>query len=513
MTQRCLKALARTLVVCVAVATTAVGALHAQATGKIEGYIRDAQKQPIANATVSIVGTSFHAPSNAQGYYFIENVPAGSVEIRAEYIGYKPQQVQGLRVTSGQTITQDFTLEQQAATISDIVTTVQAQNALVPRDQVTTKQTVTGDMVHKLPVDRLLQALALQPGVVQVNTCSSNPPCVPLISVRGGRVDQNATYIDGVPVQNGIHTGQARVTGGTFGGGGAPQLTVAVNGFEDASITTGASSASQGNAQGGIINISTKTGGNKFIGNLGYETGLLGLATYGQGLNIFSGSVSGPIGKHLTFFASGRVEGQNSTNGGNHSYLFPSYARVSIDTTYTIAAGGKASSTANAAVDSVKVPVYNIADVEGACNNNVGAGVTPFSSSTFAPIAGNYGQKCSANQAYTSPTTNYFTTDKLNFSFGQGSRLALSYLYSGNQNRATLQDGTTQGSISGSNVATLNWTQTLIRQATHQLTLDASVSRQWNNAITSELTAASEAATRSSPLGFITKKLQFEYTA
>ena len=60
-------------------------------------------------------------------------------------------------------------------------------------------------------------------------------------------------------------------------------------------------------------------------------------------------------------------------------------------------------------------------------------------------------------------------------------------------------------------MATLNWTQTLIRQATHQLTLDAFISRQWSNSITAPLTAASEQATRSSPGGFILHKLDFRY--
>ncbi len=288
---------------------------------------------------------------------------------------------------------------------------------------------------------------------------------------------------------------------------GAPQLQVATNGFEEASVTTGASSAAQGNAQGGIINIATRTGGSKFAGNLNYETGLLGLATYGQGVNIFAGSFSGPITKHLTFFVSGRVEGLNSNNGGSHGYLFPGYSAVGVDTTYTVPKGGQAGSAAT--VDSQQVSVYNYAVTEGACNNNVAPGVVPYSKSSFAPIASNYGATCHSNQSYTSPNTNYFTTDKLNYSFGQGSRIALEYIFSGNQNRDYLDDGLTQGSVSGANVATLNWTQTIIRQATHQLTLDAYLSRQWDNSITSRLTQASDQSTRSSPLGIITHKLKF----
>ncbi|HEY3933263.1 MAG TPA: TonB-dependent receptor [Gemmatimonadales bacterium] len=505
MMQRCLRSLARVLLVAVALVTTAgIASLSAQSTGKVQGYVKDAQGQPVANARVSVVGTAFSAPVNAQGYYFIENIPAGTISLSAKFIGFKEKIVAGLRVLAGQTVNQDFSLEAQPVALAEITVTVAAQNALVPRDEPSTKQTVTGDMVSKLPVDRIGQALALQPGIVQVTNCATNSPCTPLFSVRGGRVDQNTTYIDGVPVQNGIHTGQGTSTGGSAVAG-APQLQVATNGFEEASITTGANSASFGNAQAGIINIATRTGGNHFTGNLQYETGLLGGSTYGQGNNNFAGSISGPITKRLTFFASGRVEGDNSANGGDNGSLFPKYSAVSIDTTYRIANGTKVNQgTTTGVTDSVDVNVYNYAVTEGGCNSYQG--------STYAPIASNYGATCHANQAYAAPNTNYFTTDKLNYTFGQGSRLALSYLFSGNQTRGVLGDGTASGTVAGSNVATLNWTQTLIREATHQLTLDAYISRQWNNTTSGRLTAASEAATESSPLGILTHKLAFRIT-
>ena len=55
------------------------GSLLAQgSTGKIEGRVRDQAGAPIANAQVYIVGTAFNALTNPQGYYFINNVPAGT---------------------------------------------------------------------------------------------------------------------------------------------------------------------------------------------------------------------------------------------------------------------------------------------------------------------------------------------------------------------------------------------------------------------------------------------------
>ena len=55
------------------------GTLLAQTTGKIEGRVRDQAGAPIANAQVLIGGTAFNALTNPQGYYFINNVPAGMV--------------------------------------------------------------------------------------------------------------------------------------------------------------------------------------------------------------------------------------------------------------------------------------------------------------------------------------------------------------------------------------------------------------------------------------------------
>ncbi|HEY4320137.1 MAG TPA: TonB-dependent receptor [Gemmatimonadales bacterium] len=508
MTQRCLKVLTRSLLGLVALVTTAgVTALSAQSTGKIEGHVQNVQSQPIVGATVSVPGTAFSATTNAQGYYFIENLPVGTTSVLAKFIGYSSLLQESVRVQGGNTLTLNFQLEARPVTLADITVTVQTKQALVPRDQVTSRQGFTGDNATKLPVDRIGQLLALQPGVAQVSNCSSNSPCTPLISVRGGRVDQNNTYVDGVPVSNAVHTGTGAIgsasnmTGASILGNSAPQLQIATNGFEEASVTTGASDASQGNAQGGIINIATKTGGSKFTGSLGVETGLLGLAYYGQGFNTFKGSIGGPITKRLTFFASGEVDGNNSTNGGNHGWLFPGYSRVGIDTTYTIAKGGAAGA---AATDSVSIPVYKYAVTEGGCDS--------YQNASDPGIASNYGVTCHANQSYASPTTSYFTSDKLNYTFGQGSRIALSYNYSGQQSAGVIGDGSTQGNIQGANLASLNWTQTLLRSSTHQITLDATAARRWSNTITGRLTDASQqSAENNSPLGIITKKLSFQY--
>src|SRR3989454_11634243 len=58
-----------------------------QTTGKIEGSVTDQQGGPVANAQVTIVGTSFGRLTNDTGYYFINNVPVGTYTVRARFIG------------------------------------------------------------------------------------------------------------------------------------------------------------------------------------------------------------------------------------------------------------------------------------------------------------------------------------------------------------------------------------------------------------------------------------------
>ena len=96
MKQHCWKALTRSRVALAVLVTAGVGAARAQSTGKVQGTVKNPQGQPINGAEIQIVGSSFSAKTNAQGYYFIENIPAGSVALLVKMIGYKPIQREAL---------------------------------------------------------------------------------------------------------------------------------------------------------------------------------------------------------------------------------------------------------------------------------------------------------------------------------------------------------------------------------------------------------------------------------
>jgi len=89
----------------------ASGAL-AELTGKIAGKVTDAQTGAgLPGANVIVVRTELGAATEMDGSFTIINVPVGTYILQASMIGYKRSKAMYLRISHGQTTTQDFKLE------------------------------------------------------------------------------------------------------------------------------------------------------------------------------------------------------------------------------------------------------------------------------------------------------------------------------------------------------------------------------------------------------------------
>jgi hypothetical protein len=478
------------------------GQLLAQgSTGKIEGRVRDQAGAPIANAQVNVVGTAFNALTNPQGYYFVNNVPAGTIAVRAAFIGYKSTQVEGVRVLAGQTNTVDVQLEQTAVEIQEITVISQTQ-PLVPRDEVTSRQRLDGEVVRQLPADRINQVLALQPGVVASR--SSNQ-----LSIRGGRVDQNATYIDGVPVQAGYRgTSQSNVFQSSLRGGS--QVDVSADAFEQAQVTTGATSAEFGNAQAGVVSIETRGGGTKYTGNFSLENDAI-TGTNSLGLTRMSAGFGGPTGiSGLSFHVAGTLQGQRSIATGKDADQLELFAPVGIDTVVKVA-----NVAGSPTADTSLVPIRQFALVTGDCDR--------FGSSANSGIASNYGIDCDGARLPGTGQSTYQASAKLNYSYGTGSRLSFSALRSQNQGRLTGSDifwATVEyprltnptnifGSRNWNNVYTMNWTQNLTKSSERALALETFLSYQQDRSVVAPLTEKGYRTIQDPFAGFMIGGLDF----
>jgi hypothetical protein len=461
--------------------------LGQDAAGKIEGRVRDNQGTPIYGSVVTIPGTAFTTTTSPRGYFFFNIVPPGTINLRVVAIGFAGQEISDIRIRAGYTVTQDVVLEAAPIQIEALTVTA-ALNPLVPRDAVTTKQTMQGDFVEQLPVDDVAGVLVLQPGVVRTQRGE--------LTLRGGRPEETVIYIDGVPVSPGFRLN-------TPGFLGIPPTTVELgtNALEEVSVTTGALSAEYGNTQSGVISLLTKSGGHRFGGSLGYETDEVLGAARSLGFNRFTGSLGGPVVGNLTFFVSGVVEGQRSAEGGWGSEKAPLFVPVGIDTTVTVP---EALDDPNA--DTTFVPIQQFAVARGVCD--------ALQSSANPDIASNYGRDCGGIRIPSSFESSFQVLGKLNYTYGTGSRLALSLTASQTQGRLFDYDFAfsplyAEANRAWNEVLTLHWSQHLARSAERSVMLEVYLSYQQDHAMQGPLSQEGEQSSRDPTLGIRLSPLEF----
>ncbi len=80
-------------------------------TGKIKGKITDAETgDPLIGANVIVEGTAFGAPSDLEGMFVINRIPAGIYTLHISYIGYSKSVIRGVKVTADSTTTLNISL-------------------------------------------------------------------------------------------------------------------------------------------------------------------------------------------------------------------------------------------------------------------------------------------------------------------------------------------------------------------------------------------------------------------
>jgi outer membrane receptor protein involved in Fe transport len=217
-------------------------------TGTISGTVYgSADGKPLAYANVIILGTNLGAMSLNDGKFTIKGVPAGTYTIKAMMMGFKAEEKTGVTVNSGKDTRLDFRLDQTIVMkTQEIIVT--AEKKMVEVTASDTRAAVSSQQLEEMPVDDVLDAVALKAGIVKQGD---------EMHVRGGRSGEVQIQIDGVPVDDPLG-------GGTVG--------VGLLGTSGSEIVSGGMDAEYGDAQSAVINISTKEGGRRFAGEFRYFT-------------------------------------------------------------------------------------------------------------------------------------------------------------------------------------------------------------------------------------------------
>jgi Carboxypeptidase regulatory-like domain len=284
-------------------------------SGSLAGTVYDPSAAVIPAAKVTIIGPTETRiqDTDPDGSFTFRTLAPGVYEVVVEKAGFKVYRASNVRVNVNQVATIHVMLEVGAAT-----QTIEVSTPTVRIDTTSTNVTtaVSDTTYAKLPLGRNVSALFyIAAGVANgIGAGPANP------SISGGSGLENLYVADGV-----------NITDSGFGGLGTfsreyGSLGTGINMafVKEVDIKTGGFEPQYGKATGGVVQIVTKSGTDKYHGSItgyfqpkGFEATRLHpddfglLNQYGKGLHVAGYDVAGEFGgpvpgvrKHLFFFGS-----------------------------------------------------------------------------------------------------------------------------------------------------------------------------------------------------------------
>jgi len=258
------------LVIPVVLAVLSPLPLAAQATGTVRGRVTETGgQQPIAEAQVTIAGTTLGGITNAAGEYVITNVPAGERTLRVRRIGFESGQ-RTVTVPSGAPVEASFTLARSATQLSEIVvtgTTGEVERRTVGNSITQVNVAELTERNSIMNVSEVLQGKA--PGVT-ILPGSGATGTAGEIRIRGASSTSGYTpvvFVDGIRYNIADLGSFSATGGGTAGLAQSTQVTSALNwlnpnDIESIEVIKGpaASTLYGAEAANGVIQIITKKG-------------------------------------------------------------------------------------------------------------------------------------------------------------------------------------------------------------------------------------------------------------
>ncbi len=305
-------------------------ALAQLSTADIVGTVTDVNGALVAKATINLVNRETHdqrvAVSNDSGDYQFSLLPVGHYSLTAKMTGFKTTTTE-LDVEAGDRARADIHMVAGGATETVVV---ESTTPLLQADNATVSSTVTAMAVQDLPLNgrNFVQLVQTVPG-------ANEGPGNGLTS--GGRPDDRRTTngfsVNGQDdtlnnyIVDGIDDNERII--GTIG------VKPSVEDIQEITVQTNSYAPEAGRTAGGVVNLVTKSGTNKFHGTA-YEffrndkfDGRDWFATTGAKpelrQNQFGGSVGGPIIHNKTFFF-GDYEGLRRVAGTTYTSTVPTLA-------------------------------------------------------------------------------------------------------------------------------------------------------------------------------------------
>src|ERR1700730_11754170 len=234
---------------CVVAGTTT----HAQAgEAEITGTVRDQNSATIARARVALTevttGQTYSTTVTDHGDYTITNLKPGSYDVSVEADGFKRFVREGVRLATGERVRVD--VELQPGAVAENVT-VNQDASLLRTESGSLGQVIRNRKIVDIPLNgrNFLSLVTLSSGVAQPPPTTAGPS---FPRINGGRPRTNEYLFDGISVLQ-PEPGQVA-------------FFPIVEAIQEFKVEVNSPSAEFGRFNGGVVNLTTKSGTNNFHG-------------------------------------------------------------------------------------------------------------------------------------------------------------------------------------------------------------------------------------------------------
>lgn len=251
------------------------GNSYSQSTGSIGGSVVDAKdNSPLIGATVKLAGYNIGAVTDDNGNFIILNVDVGTYTVEASYIGYDTKKMTGVKVSVDQRTKLTFDLTVTGGIVTDVII-IEAERKGIDVEQ--SGRIIDDQQIKNSGTRGVNNIVSKTAGVIQDERGGS-------INIRGGRSNESIVIVDGVETTNPLD--------------GSSRAFVPNSLMQEISVLTGGFGAEYGNVLSGVINVSTKSGSDKYTGSVEAITDEFSgrwLDAPIQGYNLYNVTFGGPL--------------------------------------------------------------------------------------------------------------------------------------------------------------------------------------------------------------------------
>jgi len=208
---------------------------------------------------MAVDGIRLGTLTNEEGRYMIAGVPAGARAVRAILLGFR-EQSSSVTVQAGTTVVLDFTLQQAAIALDELVVTVTGDQRRREIGNVIGRIAATDSLIATAPINTLSDLLTARVPGVQVMGQSGLTGVSPTIRIRG--ISSLVLKNDPIFIVDGVRINTDQTTGSGFGQSGGRLNDLSTADIASIEIVKGPSAATLygTDAANGVIVITTKRG-------------------------------------------------------------------------------------------------------------------------------------------------------------------------------------------------------------------------------------------------------------